>query len=131
MSPGDAFININDITYLKATVFPKNRMPVKLDKGLDTSETSEDNFRHWYLQYMHVSYSNGMKQGLKPYKKILNRHFIHVSFSWIKQFLSPREAEENSRGRHIRAENCFSFFAENDFTVVDRWKKKKKEFCKW
>lgn len=46
MSARYTFININNLTYSKATVLPKNRMLVELNKGLDTSEISENNFRH-------------------------------------------------------------------------------------
>lgn len=40
------FSYLSDLTYSKATVVLKKRMPVNLKEGLNTSETSEHNFRH-------------------------------------------------------------------------------------
>jgi len=40
------FSYLSDLTYSKTTVVLKKRMPVKLNEGLDTSETSEHNFSH-------------------------------------------------------------------------------------
>lgn len=92
-------------------------MPVKLNEGLDTSETSEDNFRHWYLDYMHVSHSKGKNQGLKHSKYILSViHIIHVSFGWIFCFLYG----------NLKAYAYWeklSIFAENECKIVDRQKK--------
>lgn len=57
MFPGHAFSGLSDLTYSKATVVLKKVVPVKLNEGVDTSETSKHNFRHCYLGYVHVSHS--------------------------------------------------------------------------
>lgn len=118
MFPGHPFSYLGDLTCSKAAVTLKKRMPVKLNEGLDTPETSERSFRHWYLDYVHVSHSWGKKQHLKRSKKRLNIiPTIHVSFGWMICFLQGK----------LKAYACWeklSVFVENERKIVHSSKKK-------